>query len=193
MYRIIVAFVALTAWAGCQDEKPALTEAEIAQYTRTGQDIAKEVSLVMTSALTKSLTEGGVGKAAQYCSYIAIPMIDTLAARHGISMRRTSTKLRNAKDNVPTERELEVIAQFEQQKAAGKELTPLVETIDQQTIAYYQPIIVQPLCLQCHGKLGETLTQENYAFIQYLYPKDQATGYALDDIRGIWSMKLPRK
>lgn len=149
--------------------------------------------MVMTSALTKSLTEGGVGRAAQYCSYIAIPMVDTLAVRHGVTIRRTSTKLRNAKNDAPTEREFQVLQQYAQQEVAGQELKPMVEAIDPQTVAYYHPITIQPLCLNCHGVLGETLTQENYDVIKYIYPNDEAIGYELDDFRGIWSLTLPRQ
>jgi hypothetical protein len=179
-------------WAGCQGEsKNALTEEEQAKYTRTGQDIVQNVATVITTAVTKSLNDGGVGRAAQYCSYIAIPMVDTLAANHGVKIRRTSDKIRNPKD-APTEREREVIEQYQQEKAAGKELKPLVEAIDPHTVAYYQPILIQPLCLTCHGVLGETMTEENYSFIQYLYPDDQATGYALGDVRGIFSLQIPR-
>lgn len=179
-------------WAGCQGvNKNALSEEEQAKYTRTGQDIVQNVATVVTTAVTKSLNDGGVGRAAQYCSYIAIPMVDTLAANHGVKIRRTSDKIRNPKD-APTERELEVINQFAQDKAAGKELKPLVEAIDPQTVAYYQPILIQPLCLTCHGVLGETMTEENYSFIKYLYPDDQAIGYALGDVRGIFSLQLPR-
>lgn len=179
-------------WAGCQGEnRNALTEEEQAKYTRTGQDIVQNVATVITTAVTKSLNDGGVGRAAQYCSYIAIPMVDTLAANHGVKIRRTSDKIRNPKD-APTEREREVINQFLQEKAAGKELKPLVEAIDPHTVAYYQPILIQPLCLTCHGVLGETMTEENYGFIKYLYPDDQAIGYALGDVRGIFSLQIPR-
>jgi hypothetical protein len=185
--------ILLTAlWAGCQgDNKNALTEEEQAKYTRTGQDIVQNVATVITTAVTKSLNDGGVGRAAQYCSYIAIPMVDTLAANHGVKIRRTSDKIRNPKD-APTEREREVIEQFKQEKTAGKELKPLVEAIDPHTVAYYQPILIQPLCLTCHGVLGETMTEENYGFIKYLYPDDQAIGYALGDVRGIFSLQIPR-
>jgi hypothetical protein len=178
--------------AGCQSEENPLTEAEKAQFTRRGQDIVKEVSTVMTTALTTSLADGGVGKAASYCSHIAVPMVDTLAARHGISMRRTTTKVRNPQD-APTGRETVILNQFAQAQSEGKELQPLVELIDPHTVAYYQPIIMQPLCLTCHGKLGETMTEENYSFIKYLYPDDQAIGYELGELRGIWSLQLPRE
>ena len=177
---------------GCQPEPTSLTEAEQTLLTRKGQDIVTEVATVLSSALTKSIADGGVGKAAQYCSFIAVPMVDTLAVRHGVDVRRTSNRLRNAK-NAPTDREREVLTQFEQQRAQGAQLQPLLEVIDAHTVAYYQPIVVQPLCLQCHGKLGETLPEENYSFIEYLYPNDKAIGYALDDVRGIWSMRMPRQ
>ena len=181
----------LLLWAGCASDK--LSPEEQAQYTRKGQDITKEVGLIMTSALSKSLNDGGVARAAQYCSYIAIPLVDTLAVKHGVQIRRTSSKLRNAKNDTPTERELAVLEQYARQKEAGQELQPLVEAIDPNTVAYYQPIIIQPMCLNCHGVVGETLTEDNNNIIKYMYPKDEATGYKLDDLRGIWSLTMPRE
>ncbi|MCB9284843.1 MAG: DUF3365 domain-containing protein [Lewinellaceae bacterium] len=181
----------LLLWTGCSSGK--LSPEEQDKYVRQGQDITKEVGMIMTSALTKSLNDGGVARAAQYCSYIAIPLVDTLAVRHGVQIRRTSTKLRNAKNDTPTERELAVLEQYARQKEAGKELQPLVEAIDPNTVAYYQPIFVQPMCLNCHGVEGETLTEDNYTIIKYMYPKDEATGYKIDDLRGIWSLTMPRE
>ncbi|MBK6620290.1 MAG: DUF3365 domain-containing protein [Saprospirales bacterium] len=193
MIRFLIPMALFLAIAGgCQPEPTSLTEAEQTLLTRKGQDIVTEVATVLSSALTKSIADGGVGKAAQYCSFIAVPLVDTLAVRHGVDVRRTSNRLRNAK-NAPTDREREVLTQYEQQRAQGAQLQPLLEVIDAHTVAYYQPIVVQPLCLQCHGKLGETLPEENYSFIKYLYPNDEAIGYALDDVRGIWSMRMPRQ
>lgn len=186
--------LSLAIWAGCQTgPSRELPPEEREQYLRKGQDITKDVAVIMSTALTKSLNDGGVGRAAQYCSFMAIPLIDTLAVRSGVSIRRTSTKLRNAKNDTPTERELAVLNQYAQQKAAGQELQPIAELIDPQTVAYYQPILVQPLCLNCHGIPGETLTDADYDVIKYLYPQDEAIGYNLDDLRGIWSMTMPRK
>jgi hypothetical protein len=176
--------------AGCQQSAPTLTAEEEAAFLRKGKDITTEVSTIMVSALTNSMATGGVGGAATYCSYIAIPMVDTLASRHGISIKRTSSKLRNLKD-APTEREKVILARYEGEKAQGMELQPLVESIDAHTVAYYHPIIMQPMCLSCHGKLGETLSEEDYSIIQYLFPKDEAIGYENGDFRGMWSLKFP--
>lgn len=189
----VLIIASLFMWAGCQTGGPEqLTAEESQSYIQKGQNITKQVGMVMKSALTKSISEGGVAKAAQYCSYMAIPMVDTLAVQNGVSLRRTSTKVRNVKNDMPTERELVILEQYEQQKAAGQELKPLVELVDPHTVAYYQPILVEPLCLNCHGIVGETLTEDDFKTLKYLYPDDEATGYQLDDFRGIWSMQMPR-
>jgi hypothetical protein len=177
--------------AGCQQSVPALTAEEEAAFLLKGKTIAQEVSTVMVSAVTNSMATQGVGGAATYCSYVAIPMVDTLAARHGISIKRTSSKIRNPKD-APDEREKVVLARFEGEKAQGMELKPLLEVIDAHTVAYYHPIMMQPLCLSCHGKLGETMEELDYSLIKYLFPEDQAIGYEAGDFRGIMSMKLSR-
>ena len=51
-------------------------------------------------------------------------------------------------------------------------------------------VIVNPVCLTCHGR-PEDLAPEVRARLQALYPRDQATGYRLGDVRGAVSVKVP--
>lgn len=61
------------------------------------------------------------------------------------------------------------------------------------SIAYYRPIFISsPACLKCHGSAGEGLDSAAYAVIQQRYPLDQATGYVLGDLRGMWSIRWKR-
>ena len=49
-------------------------------------------------------------------------------------------------------------------------------------------IFVNDLCLKCHGKIGEELTQENADLIKKYYPNDLAVGYGKGGFRGVWSI-----
>jgi hypothetical protein len=49
------------------------------------------------------------------------------------------------------------------------------------------------MCLSCHGSVGKDIAPETTAKLTQLYPQDLATGYALGDLRGMWSLRLPKK
>ncbi len=53
---------------------------------------------------------------------------------------------------------------------------------------YTEPILVQPLCLVCHG---EALAPDVAARIEALYPQDEATGFRAGDLRGVFWVEYP--
>ena len=55
---------------------------------------------------------------------------------------------------------------------------------------YVEPIVLQPLCLTCHG---DSLAPEVAARIQDLYPQDRAVGYEVGDLRGVFWAAYPRQ
>ena len=98
---------------------------------------------------------------------------------------------RNSK-NKATELEQIVLADFGKKAADGQALEPIVKPLDGQKIAFYAPIKLNDFCLNCHGKLGETLTDENYQLIKKHYPDDKVIGYASGELRGMWSIQLTK-
>ena len=57
-------------------------------------------------------------------------------------------------------------------------------------MGYAEPIIVQPLCLSCHGNV---LAPEVANHIEEAYPDDQATGFEIGDLRGVYWVAFPRE
>jgi hypothetical protein len=54
-------------------------------------------------------------------------------------------------------------------------------------VRFYSAIVItNPLCLNCHGTPGLELLPANHAFIRRLYPEDEAIGFRLGDLRGLW-------
>ena len=52
------------------------------------------------------------------------------------------------------------------------------------TARIIRPLAVQPLCLSCHGG-PDAIPVEIAEILAERYPKDQATGYAVGDLRGV--------
>ncbi|HKK79447.1 MAG TPA: DUF3365 domain-containing protein [Phaeodactylibacter sp.] len=163
------------------------TTLDTAKYKKQGMEIAMGTFKALSGQLKSALQEGGVPNAVRYCNTVAYPLVDSLSEVYNASIRRASDKVRNPKD-APTPLEQEVLDTYHAQMAAGEQPKPVVRQLQSGEIAFYAPIRMQELCLNCHGKLGETLKKEDYAVIKELYPEDEAIGYAAGDLRGIWSI-----
>ena len=47
-----------------------------------------------------------------------------------------------------------------------------------------------PACLKCHGVTGNDIDQATTEKLKKFYPNDLATGYQLDDFRGLWKFEI---
>ena len=63
---------------------------------------------------------------------------------------------------------------------------------ERSTVAFYAPIKVQDLCLNCHGQPGTDIKAADYDLIKKLYPEDEAVGYKSGDLRGMWSIRFEK-
>jgi hypothetical protein len=192
-YRFLIfgiAFFSLLLTQSCED-KPSENTADIDKEVmiEKGKKIAASTFASLSGALQKAMKEGGVPNAIEYCNLNALSIKDSLSKAENAVIRRTSLKVRNEADT-PTKTELEILNQFHQSDSEGKEITPLIQQLESGNIAFYAPIRVNEFCLQCHGKIGETLTEENHQIIQSKYPNDKAIGYSVGDLRGMWSIEF---
>lgn len=168
-----------------------MTDEQEAVYLGKGKQIAAVTFTALSQQLQKAVKEGGIPNAIQYCNLAAYQITDSLSQVHQAVIRRTSLKNRNSK-NKATELEQIVLADFGKKAADGQALEPIVKPLDGQKIAFYAPIKLNDFCLNCHGKLGETLTDENYQLIKKHYPDDKVIGYASGELRGMWSIQLTK-
>ena len=104
-----------------------------------------------------------------------------------MSVRRVSDRPRNPA-NAANAEQLTYIEQFKAAVAAGDEIEPVVVRQSDRTHWFY-PITTNAMCLQCHGPAGN-LQPELLAVLQELYPNDRGLGYAVDQVRGIWSISF---
>ena len=74
-------------------------------------------------------------------------------------------KVRNKKDS-PTKEEFEILKDYHLLDLEGKEIKPKISQLESGNYAFFAPIRVNEFCLNCHGKIGETLTDENHKIIK---------------------------
>ena len=137
-------------------------------------DLAEEgAALLMPfkASLKQALMEGmqeGPAAAIEICSDKA-PEIAASLSVDGITMGRSSHKLRNPENAPPGWPE--PVAE------------PVLVDLGEGRHGYAEPIFIRPLCLTCHGK---ELAPDVAARIEELYPDDDATGFDVGDLRGVF-------
>ncbi|HAI81129.1 MAG TPA: hypothetical protein DCL65_08885, partial [Chryseobacterium sp.] len=114
----------------------------------------------------------------------AIPLTDSISKKYDVRIKRVSDQYRNP-NNAANPSELAVITTYKAMLAAGKKPEGLLKDG-----YYYSPIVTNAMCLQCHGTPGKDLAEKTHQKIKSLYPQDKATGYGVDELRGIFSIAV---
>ncbi len=142
----------------------------------------------LMEALGEQLGNDGPAAAINVCSEIA-PAAASEISGEGLEIRRTSLRYRNP-ENAPDAWELAWLKQFEE-KLVGGELPADVHEIDDARgeLRYLRPIVMGTGCLLCHGA-ADQLDGEIKRQLADRYPQDRATGYALGDVRGAFSVRV---
>jgi len=142
-----------------------------------GAELLAPFKTDLKAALSEGMQDGAVAAIAA-CNEAAPGIAQALSA-DGVRMGRSSHKLRNP-DNAPPAWLVPVLDDY----ASGQsDLAPRSVVLEDGRTAYAEPIMMQPLCLNCHG---EVLLPDVAARITELYPNDQATGFGVGDFRGVF-------
>ncbi|WP_159817835.1 Tll0287-like domain-containing protein [Colwellia sp. 20A7] len=160
------------------------------QNALEARSLVKAFGSDLKSTLTTAMKTEGPIKALAVCNTDAGPIAKKHSALSNWTIGRTSTKFRNT-NNAPDQWESTVLAQFEQRKAAGEdvstmEYSAMVQSGDETVYRYMKPIPTAGGCLVCHG---ENINGNVADKINALYPHDQATGFKMGDIRGAFSLQ----
>lgn len=168
--------VALSATAQ-EDERLALSRNAAAQL---GQEL--------TATLLTALGTDGPVEAIDVCSVEASPIAEWLSEQAGARVGRTALRIRNP-ENAPDDAAREVMAAFARDLATGAPAPPEhFETRPDGGARYMSAIVTQPLCVTCHGS---EIAPELATAIAGHYPADQATGFAVGDLRGAFIVEWP--
>jgi hypothetical protein len=131
----------------------------------------------------------GVSTAIDVCSTRA-PAIAAGLARDGIRVGRATRRARNPANRADGWT-VEAIAYFEGVQTRNEPLPSAMfaRVLPDGRVGYAEPLVIQDLCLTCHGK---ELAAEVRTALSSRYPDDQATGYAVGELRGVAWVEIPR-
>lgn len=172
--------LALAAWAFACGESPTavVSPAELTRAQETLQPFKEE----LLAALMGSLEEGPA-HSIHVCRERA-PQIAAALSVDGVEMGRTSHRLRNPA-NAPAAWVEPLLAGYVEDP---EQVEPRAVYLRDGRIGYVEPIRVIHLCVSCHGPSVEP---ELLAEVRSLYPEDQATGFRVGDLRGLFWVTLP--
>jgi hypothetical protein len=154
--------------------------------------VADSLGDELMTTLANALARGGPGLAIHLCADSA--QARTLRRwKNGVYIRRVSERVRNV-DDTPDTLELQGLRQLAADHRAGHlpdEVVSVIRAADgTYQLQYLRPLLVQTACLACHGDPA-AFAPEVRAVLARRYPDDQATGYAVGDLRGAVSVRIP--
>lgn len=172
-----------------------VNEADLLEFTmKWGDQISGEAQKALVETLQKAIAEQGVSGAVEFCHAEALPITREVAEKHRVTIRRVSQKNRNPA-NSPTEVEANLLEAYAYNVAQGLENQANIQKLENGEILLYTKAIVIPggICLNCHGDPSSEIEAGTLAKINEKYPEDKATGYKAGELRGMWSIAIPRR
>ena len=174
MYRVLV-IPALALLAAT----PALADDEAGAR---GAEILAPFKMQLKQALLAGMAQGP--SAAIGACKLQAPQIAEKLSVDGVVVGRSSHRLRNPRNAAP-----EWVAPIMQAYVDDvAERAPRSVQLDGDRVGYVEPILVQPVCLACHGDVQDPSLAERIADE---YPDDEATGFELDELRGVFWTEFP--
>jgi hypothetical protein len=141
---------------------------------------------LLSKNLAEAIVKDGIPGAIAFCSENALPLTASVGADSGATLRRASHQARNPK-NRANATELEILNAFRDALKGGDAPKPQLRKHVDGSVPFFAPIVLaNPLCLKCHGAPGQDIGGETLGALRKLYPQDEATGFKLGELRGLW-------
>ena len=154
-------------------------------YQEKGNQISNVAQATLLVNVGKAIQEGGPEYAVEFCNLKASSIIDSLNRANNCNISRVSEKNRNPGNMLKTPSEKELWKIFQ---TSNKQDTLLQNN---KKLVYYKRInMALPACLKCHGSTESDINPATKTKLQDLYPNDLATGYQLNDFRGLWKIEF---
>lgn len=181
----IVAISSMAADASSKDQwrsvaDDALTDRQVRQKQEAHAAQAALGGQLMAKLLAAVGKESSVGAIA-VCKTEARKIAHEVGKKHRLKIGRTSFKLRNPANTPPI---------WAKQAVDKKVAKPMYFSDDAGRFGVLLPIHLQPLCTSCHGGEKQIDPAVNAA-LKKAYPKDQATGFQVGELRGWFWIEVP--
>ncbi|MEX2479897.1 MAG: DUF3365 domain-containing protein [Gammaproteobacteria bacterium] len=160
--------------AGTSEEETALAR---------GKALVAPFKSELMSTLSSALNAGPA--AAVVACRVEAPALANDSAPAGVRLGRASDRLRNPANRAP-----DWVAPLLADYLAGiVPRAPRSVFVGDGRRGYVEPIVIQSMCLTCHG---ERLSDDVQARLDTFYPEDRATGYRVDELRGVFWVEHPQ-
>lgn len=180
---------------GCNNAEKKIPVSKITTedtiYLEAGKKLAAETQATLAKNLTNAISTGGTEYAVTFCNTQAVTLTDSMSHVLNARIKRVSDKPRNPA-NLANEVQAEYIAASIHKLQKGERPEPTIKESNGKIVALY-PIITNSMCLQCHGTKDTEINAETLNKINTLYPLDKATGYGINQVRGLWVVELIKK
>ncbi len=172
----------------CNSGTSDLTREEYAAWLKKGNEISALAQSVLLANVGNAIQKGGPEYAVEFCNLNAVSIVDSLNVVNNCEITRVSDKNRNSENFLKSETD-KLIWQVLNKRNPEENQDTLIVVSKQ--IVYYKSIRTgMPACLKCHGIPGQDISVSTLEKINKLYPKDLATGYNLNDFRGLWRISF---
>ncbi|SIO16535.1 Protein of unknown function [Rhodovulum sp. ES.010] len=163
---------------------------EVAELAAEGQALMMSFGAALKSALLDAIEAGGPVNAIAVCNTKA-PEIAAKLSTGSWTVARSSHRLRNP-ENAPDAFTAEAVEAFLAREAAGAPVeglsaTGIIDKSGQRVFHMVKAIPTAELCVTCHG--GDTVKPPVEAKLAELYPQDRARGFAVGDMRGVFTLR----
>ncbi len=192
---IVCLFVACSQQNSEEQNKQTSTTTEKkdvgADYGGRGELIVQQLQQVLSAKLQSAIRDSGIAYAINYCNIHAYPLTDSISKIHGVEIKRATTKTRNPQ-NLAKNEDMIFVKRYSEAVEKGEGMMPALISSPKSFI-YYSPILIHsPSCLKCHGEPEKDIAAQDYILLRMLYPDDKATGYKMNDLRGVWRVDFPK-
>lgn len=161
---------------------------DLAKWQIKGDSLITRTFDTLRNTLLRKVGEKGFPGAVEFCKTEALSLTEIYNSQ-GISIGRTSDKLRNPA-NAPDSMEQRILAAYLELKNNTHEIKPVLEKDVRGNYHYFKPILLQAMCLNCHGDKDSQIKPDTWKSIQQKYPADSAFNYKEAELRGIWHVSF---
>ncbi len=188
MIRHYVGAALLALLGGCMTPS-TLDPGQIEAATQKSKAAADLLFQRLSGELAAAMTNGGPAAAVFVCKDRAPAIAAEIEAASGVDIERTAVRVRNLA-NAPDGWEKTTMASFVARREAGEEWSAMTATrIEGRQLRWMRPIPLGSMCASCHGDPTSIDNQTQHSLRMH-YPADEATGFAVGDLRGAFSARV---
>ena len=171
-----------------------IPQAQIVEVaTRKGQLIADSVQESLSRTLTKMLQEKGIEEAAKYCNLQMLESVKGLEHQYLATVKRVRLK-GNKPGQMLNEMETQLLDAYRYNAENNLSLDNNVQKSGPEYLLFTAPITLnKSICLKCHGKVGQDISENDTANLQKTFPMDSLVNYQQNQPIGIYSILFQRK